>query len=471
MIQLGGASWIPWVWLAADRALESRAAAHAVLCGAGIALQLFAGSPDMSLLTVAGVAAWMLWPLRPRRRGAPFQLGGLPTAVTAGAFALALGAALWLPALDLTRNSARWSLESAHRAVWSVHPFGLAEIFSPVPLTDLPIGAALRGWLYDGGVPLVHAVYLGAPMLALVAAALGGPALRARAVALAVLAPSLIFALGRHTPVYEVAVALVPPLRVLRYPSKAMVLVALAWALLAGVGFDRWKTSETLSRKRWVSTVVGPLLSLTVAGAVIAALLRWRPGAFGPLLLPEQLLSSTWAEALAPASVRIAGTVVMAAAVVAAALLRPRQGPGRGAARRTGGGPGHRRSRRGRYPREPDRPSRVLQLPAADPRRRPSGRSLAAVRLPLPLPGRPVTLARRIPTGSRGTRRGCRSMRAVRWPRGSTSRRPSAGAGACSEVTSPTSSDSIPPTSPRSSAGWSSPKGRPPTPASCASGP
>jgi hypothetical protein len=321
-IQLGGASWIPWVWLAADRALETRAAVHAVVWGGAVALQLFAGSPDMSLLTVAALAAWTLWSVRPRTQGERLEWGGLATAAMATAFAIALSAALWLPALDLTRKSARWSLDSAHRAVWSVHPFGLAEAFSPVPLTDLPIGAALRGWLYDGGVPLIHGLYLGVPMLALVAAALGGVAPRARAIAVAVLAAATVFALGHHTPVSETAVALLPPLRVLRYPSKAMVLVALAWALLAGVGFDRWRAPEALSRRRWLWIVVGPLLAVTTAGAVLAVLLRWRPDLFGPLLLPEPALSSTWAEALAPASLRLACTAGLGGAAVVAAVMR-----------------------------------------------------------------------------------------------------------------------------------------------------
>ena len=168
-------------------------------------------------------------------------------------------------------------------------------------------------------------MYLGAPTLALVAAALGGAAPRARAIALAVLAAAAVFALGRHTPVYETAVALVPPLRVLRYPSKAIVLVALAWALLAGVGFDRWRAPEALSRRRWLWIVVGPLLAVTTAGAALAVLLRWRPGLFGPFLLPESALSSTWAEALAPASLRIACTAALGAAVVVAAVMRSRR--------------------------------------------------------------------------------------------------------------------------------------------------
>lgn len=321
-IQLGGASWIPWVFLATSRALASRRAAHAVIAGGAMAMQLLAGSPDMTLLTVGAVAVWALWSARPRARGAAPELRGLATAAAAGLFTLLLSAALWLPALDLTRTSARYRLDSAGRTVWSVHPLGLGEILSPVPLSDLPIGTALRGSLYDGGVPLVHSLYLGLPALALVAAALGGAAPRARAAAVALLAAGTVFALGRHTPLYEIAASLVPPLRVLRFPSKAMAVVAFAWALLAGVGFERWRGAQPVAWRRWLSATVAPVAALTAAAAAMAVVLRWRPGLLGRALLPEPILTSAWGDDLAGDALRIAGTALLAAVVAVAGVIR-----------------------------------------------------------------------------------------------------------------------------------------------------
>jgi hypothetical protein len=323
-IQMGGASWIPWVLLAAGRALVSRGAIAAVLWGAAVALQLFAGSPDMTAMTAAAAAAWTLAKVRPRNEGDPPQLRALVAAAIACAFALALSAALWLPALDLTRRTARWSMESAQRAVWSVHPLGLAEVFSPVPLTDLPIHTALRGRLYDGGVPLMHALYLGGPALALVAAAFAGAASRARAAAAAGLVAAVLFALGRHTPLYEIAVALVPPLRVLRFPSKAMVLVAFAWALLAGIGFDRWRRADAVSGRRWLATVVAPLVALAAAAGAIAVLLRWRPGVFLGALAPGTA-SAPHAGEMAAASTAFATMAGLATVVAVAATARWRR--------------------------------------------------------------------------------------------------------------------------------------------------
>lgn len=322
-IQLAGASWAPWVLLAAEHALASPGALTAVLWGGAVALQLFAGSPDMSVMTVAAAGARAAWSLRPRAGRWPDPRDVLWVAATA-AFALTLSAGLWLPALDLTRQAARWSLDSA-RAVWSVHPLGLAETLSPVPLTDLPLDAGARGVLYDGGIPLVRSLYLGIPALGLVAASLAGAAGAARRAVLAGLLAATVFALGRHTPLYEIAVALVPPLRVLRFPSKAMALVAFAWALLAGMGFDAWRRADAPPRRRWLCIVLAPVLALASAAAAAAVLLRWRPQAFAGVLLPPPALSPSGADVLAQASLRVALTVALAAVVVAAAAIRPRR--------------------------------------------------------------------------------------------------------------------------------------------------
>jgi len=322
-IQMAGASWIPWVLLAGGRALASRRALPAVLWGAAVAVQLFAGSPDMSVMTAAAAAAWTLASIRPRGSTGGPDVRVLITAAIAGAFAAALSAALWLPALELTRGSARWTMESAQRAVWSVDFLGLAEVFSPVPLTDLPIDAGLRSRLYDGGVPLMHALYLGGPALALVAAAFAGAASRARAAAAAGLAAAVIFALGRHTPLYEIAVALVPPLRVLRFPSKAMVLVAFAWALLAGIGFDRWRSADAVAGKRWLAAVAAPMVALAAGAAAIAALLWRRPAVFQRVLAAQP--TSSQAGSLASASLALAVMAGLATVVAVAAIARWRR--------------------------------------------------------------------------------------------------------------------------------------------------
>jgi hypothetical protein len=320
--QLAGASWIPWILLAADRALTSPDVTGALLWGSAMAMQLLAGSPDMSVMTAMAVGARTLWSLRPSVHAARPARRVIAVSAVAGAFGLALSAGLWLPALDVARRSARWHLGSGQRTIGSVDPLGLAEVFSPVPLTDLPINAGLRERLYDGAAPLLHSLYLGVPTVALVAAAFIGAASRARWASLALAATAALLSLGHHTVFHEIAVALVPPLRLLRYPSKAMVFAAFGWALLAGLGFERWRRSDTVPRERWPRTVLGPIAVLVAWGFAIALIARWRPSLFGHALLAEQTIRSTWSDALAPAASRLAFTASLGAAVIVAGLAR-----------------------------------------------------------------------------------------------------------------------------------------------------
>lgn len=320
--QLAGASWIPLIFLAADRALTSPNVTGALLWGSAMAMQLLAGSPDMSVMTAMAVGARTLWSLRSSVHAARPARRVVAVSAVAGAFGLALSAGLWLPALDLTRRSARWHLESGQRTAGSVDPLGLAEVFSPVPLTDLPINAGLRERLYDGGAPLLHSLYLGIPTVALVAAAFIGAAPRARCASLALAVTAALLALGHHTVFHEIAVALVPPLRLLRYPSKAMVFAAFGWALLAGLGFERWRRSDTVPREPWPRTVLGPVVVLVTWGFAIALIARWRPSLFGHALLAEQTILSTWSDALAPVVLRLALTASLGAAVIVAGLAR-----------------------------------------------------------------------------------------------------------------------------------------------------
>jgi hypothetical protein len=96
------------------------------------------------------------------------------------------------------------------------------------------------------------------------------------------LAVALLMALGRHTPLYAAVAALVPPLRSLRYPVKAMLLVSFAWALLVGMGFDAWTAD---ARARRIGAVVALLVA--VVGLGIAAL----PPSF--VLLPGTTIGPT----------------------------------------------------------------------------------------------------------------------------------------------------------------------------------
>jgi hypothetical protein len=264
-----GAAWIPWVMLAADRALVRGRPIDALLWGGCLAAQILCGSPDMFALTCFLVGGYALRFVRVRDPGQNVRV--LATAVMAAGLAFGLSAAQWIPSLDLVRQSVRSSLPEDIRAAWSLHPANLLQIVVPLAWDDPGIAADERAALFEGREPLLSSIYLGMPAVALVAAALARRP-RASAASFFALAAvvSAVIALGYHSPAYDVAVRALPPLKMLRYPSKAIIVAALGWAVLAGQGFDSWSEAERGRLRDWRSRVLAPLLVVVALGVSFA---------------------------------------------------------------------------------------------------------------------------------------------------------------------------------------------------------
>jgi hypothetical protein len=316
-----GAAWMPWVLLAADRALASRTLSRGLVWGAAMGIQILAGSADMCAMTglvslglLVGHADRARWLGSGNRRL-------VLLAALAGALALALSAALWMTALDVAATSARASLPEHVRTYWSVHPLGLAGVFLP-GFSQLPFSEQWRRALTESREPFLVSLYLGLPALGLVGAALAGPSHRARTLFAVVLVACVLVALGRHAPFYDAAVTVLPPLRILRYPVKAMVPAALAWAMLAGIGFDVWARAAGVARRRWTLAVLGPLaiaFALTAGGAILFAV---NPGWVAARFLAPDPADA--ARPLRPATVSLAIGAILAGGALAAAVYRTR---------------------------------------------------------------------------------------------------------------------------------------------------
>jgi hypothetical protein len=312
-----GAAWIPWVFLAGQRALVARSRRAVLGWCAAMGAQMLAGSADMVLMTGLAIAAYAA--ARYVRWRRPFSLRNRALAgrtALAVAGATALSAVMWGPALELALRSTRRALPEHIRTYWSVHPLGMLQAVIP----DLWYGVALkrevRAALFESREPFLSSLYLGAASVALVAAALAaGRRPRRRYLALLGAGAALV-ALGRHAVFYDVAVAALPPLRMVRYPTKAFVLVAFAWALLAGMGFDAWLSGR---RRRWaaVPLIAGAFAAITAAAG---AWIRWRPGTLAALLLAP---GATDISALAHSLLLAAGLAGAAALLAWGALLRP----------------------------------------------------------------------------------------------------------------------------------------------------
>jgi Bacterial membrane protein YfhO len=313
------AAWIPAVFLAAEPALERRKARDAVRLGLVFAMQILAGSGDVCAMTLAAVVVWAAvvhvdW-RKWRAEGRVVGVGTLALAVAGG-----LSAGLWMSVLEVAGRSARHALPEAIRTYWSVHPLSLVETLVAGVPGRLPLSPEWSAALFEGRGPFLASLYLGLAALGLVGAALATPIGRRRWALVALGLGAGLVALGRHAPVYDLVTALVPPLRVLRYPVKAMVVAGFAWAGLVAFGVESWRSGA--QRWRWASLVVCPLALATLFVAAAAF-------AIGVGRVPWAVLTDAgvpWVIALRPLSRELTRHALLGAAMLLLALLRLRSG-------------------------------------------------------------------------------------------------------------------------------------------------
>ncbi len=228
----------------------------------------------------AGVSAAfvLLFALFPVRGAIPFRrrLGGVLLALL---LAGGLAAIQILPSLEKVRESSRAGGVSFESFSFnSVDPLRLPELvipgfFGPVDtLRDEDYWGRRRE---DPGFPNVLSIYVGA--LALSLAGIGGlsrdgalPQGLRRAL-LATAALGVLLSLGRHLPGFHLLYDMAGPLRSFRYPVKAMAVLPLPVALLAGVALDRIAAGkDRSSRLPFLPIGVGIVL-LAAAGLSVLA--------------------------------------------------------------------------------------------------------------------------------------------------------------------------------------------------------
>ena len=320
---LAAAAWIPWMVLAADVALVSGRMTDALVWGATLAVPVVTGSPEMGLLAGLVQAAYVLRYVRRREPAGVVNRRRAGTAVGALIFAVALSTAQWWPALEVLRGSPRISeMNSASRTFWSVHPLALTQTFLPVFPDRLPLSWEFRSRYFEGREGYLRSLYLGISSVGLVLAGAAGRRRRLWLFFLSIAVIATLLALGRHTRFYGVALAALPPLKILRFPAKAMVLTAFAWAMLAGIGFDAWRSGE---RGRFGRIGAASLLAMggVVAGG-LALLAHGHAEEWGSALLFLGGSARSFTQVLAPTARQLTGAAAFALAMAIAVMARGR---------------------------------------------------------------------------------------------------------------------------------------------------
>ncbi len=243
-------AWMPWVVLAAHRlatASEGPGRVRAVIVLAGtVAAQILSGDPACVITTAWLALGIALIASTTRTRTLSYFTSAY------GAAGL-LAACLLIPLAAVSGESERaagvgWAIGS----MWSLHPLRLIEAVWPDFLGAPRGGASLASYVAHAGdvrsgPNWITTVTIGLPVVVLAAFA-KGPRTGARRGHVMVLGALIVLALGAYTPVYAVYRFLFPPERMIRYPERHFLAVAVMLPVLAGIGFTRVFGNATPTR-------------------------------------------------------------------------------------------------------------------------------------------------------------------------------------------------------------------------------
>ena len=251
----------PYVLWALDRAFERKTPGAATLLAVIVSCQALAGEPVSLAATLIVAAAYAL-----AVDGRWRQVRGVCLIAVGLAAGVLLSAIQYLPLILAGRASLRPIMSSAD--FWQFHPLLSFELVVPhffgdyfnSNLKELPWMVALN----SGRDPFYYTMYLGVPVLLLAAVAMLSGRPRTRFWTVVILACA-IASLGEHTPIYPAMQALLPPLRMFRFPVKYLSMAMLGLAVLSAMVMQ-WLIDGDVPRRP---------VRVVLAGAGAAALVTY----------------------------------------------------------------------------------------------------------------------------------------------------------------------------------------------------
>lgn len=226
---------LPWLLGAADILIVDERRRTRTLAFAALALilgsELLLGFPQAVWWTGLALAAYSLFRAIEVKRTR--QLFPCAIAVVIGAL---LGAIQLLPTADLAAHSDRMAASSDFALIYSLHPINLLQFWSPYAFEAGAWSKLDQLWfnefgIYSGAILPVAVIWVWVRRRAL-------PERRTLIVAVTLFAAlMLLLALGRYGGL-AVVLSHVPVLRILRAPTRHIVLVQFALAILAAITFD-----------------------------------------------------------------------------------------------------------------------------------------------------------------------------------------------------------------------------------------
>jgi hypothetical protein len=257
---LQSAIWLPVIFLCFEKSRSRHALFYRLLVAIFLAIQFLAGEPQLLLFTLILLFAYNL--IVNQQTGWFQHLSKTSAALACiGAVSVALVMVQLLPTWEMFRNSIRASGFTFQEATrHSLNPLALLQLFGPAAFDIYHCWSKSFPWLlshYFGWIPLICAT------TAIVFA-------RDKRVRFwtACLCISILFAFGKHTPLFLLVYKIVPFFKAFRFPEKFMFIFAYAIAFLSAFGFD-----SILERKASAKKMTMAILALLImAFGVMVAL-------------------------------------------------------------------------------------------------------------------------------------------------------------------------------------------------------
>ncbi len=251
--------WAPLLLLSVDGWIDSGRLRWALVGGAAVAAQLFAGHIQEAFYTgiVAGAYALALGFGRKRVVSAVI---GIVVIYAAGA---SLAAVQLLPGIDASRETLRTDLGYQIASTYAFPPENLLTLVLPGIFGDIVTIPYWGRWtltemcLFIGVAPFLLALY---------GARYGAPEVRRYSLAFAIFV--LILACGSYTPLYRLLYDYFPGYGNFRGTTKFAFLATLFMVMLVAVGFDRALRAVALPRWPATAAMVTGLVLLAAAGTV-----------------------------------------------------------------------------------------------------------------------------------------------------------------------------------------------------------
>jgi len=237
------AAWAPFLFWTTKNLFSKRQLRYAFLSSIAIALQFFAGHPQMTFFCLFIFIIYFLFEAALSHKNSgfavTFPLASLALFIIV-VVAIGLSAIQILPTLELTQLSERTAYTFQTATAYPFHPKNLMTFISPYYFGNPALGS-YREDVTRTGVFWENSSYIGLlPFILAIAALIPAIRKKPRPIYLLFFASLALFStvlmLGRFTPIYALLWQLLPGFQLFRFPTRFNLFLIFSLSILSGYG-------------------------------------------------------------------------------------------------------------------------------------------------------------------------------------------------------------------------------------------